>query len=41
MNIRVTHEQGRVPVTVFTIQGQINLGSTAQLEQMARAEVAE
>jgi anti-anti-sigma factor len=38
MNIRVAHEQGRVPVTVFTVQGQINLGSTAQLEQAARAE---
>jgi anti-anti-sigma factor len=38
MNIRVAHEQGRVPVTVFYVQGQINLGSTAQLEQLARAE---
>ena len=38
MNIRVQYEQGRVPVTVFYVQGQINLGSTAQLEQMARAE---
>src|SRR5512139_3182903 len=38
MNIRVAHEQGRVPITVFYVQGQINLGSTAQLEQMARAE---
>ena len=37
MNIRVAHEQGRVPVTVFFIQGQINLGNTAQLEQLARA----
>ena len=38
MNIRVTHEQGRVPVTVFYLQGQINMGSVGQLEQMARAE---
>lgn len=38
MNIRVAHEQGRVPVTVFYVQGQINMGSTAQLEQRARAE---
>ena len=38
MNIRIAHEQGRVPITVFTIQGQINLGSTTQLEQLARAE---
>jgi anti-anti-sigma factor len=37
MNIRVAHEQGRVPITVFYVQGQINLGNTAQLEQMARA----
>ena len=37
MNIRVAHEQGRVPVTVFYVQGQINLGNTAQLEQTARA----
>ena len=38
MNIRVAHEQGRVPITVFYVDGQINMGSTAQLEQMARAE---
>ena len=38
MNIRVAHEQGRVPVTVFYVQGQINMGSTPQLEQTARAE---
>jgi anti-anti-sigma factor len=38
MNIRVAHEQGRVPITVFYVQGQINMGSTAQLEQLARAE---
>ncbi len=38
MNIRVTYEQGRVPVTVFYVQGQINMGSTALLEQTARAE---
>jgi anti-anti-sigma factor len=38
MNIRVVHEQGRVPVTVFYVQGQINMGSTPQLEQTARAE---
>jgi anti-sigma B factor antagonist len=38
MNIRVAHEQGRVPVTVFYVQGQINLGSAPQLEKTARAE---
>ncbi len=38
MNIRVAYEAGRVPVTVFYVQGQINMGSTSQLEQLARAE---
>ena len=38
MNIRVAHEQGRVPITVFYVQGQINLGSTSQLEQLAHTE---
>jgi len=38
MIIRVAHEQGRVPVTVFYVQGQINLGSAPQLEKMARTE---
>jgi anti-anti-sigma factor len=38
MNIRVAHEQGRVPVTVFYVQGQLNMGSTVQLENIARAE---
>ena len=38
MNVRIAQEQGRVPVTVFYVQGQINMGSAAQLEQMARAE---
>ncbi len=38
MNIRVAHEQGRVPVTVLYVQGQINLGSAPQLETTARTE---
>jgi anti-anti-sigma factor len=38
MNIRIAYEQGRVPVTVFYVQGQINMGTTPQLEQTARAE---
>ncbi len=38
MNIRVAHELGRVPVTVIYVQGQINLGSTPQLEETARTE---
>ena len=37
MNIRVAQEQGRVPITVFHIQGQMNLGTAEQLEQAARA----
>ena len=41
MHIRVAHEEGRVPITVFYVQGQINMGSTAQLEQLARAEYDE
>ena len=38
MDVRVEHEQGRVPITVFYVQGQVNMGSVGQLEQMARAE---
>ena len=41
MNIRVAHEDGHVSVTVFYVQGQINMGSTTQLEQLARAEYDE
>jgi anti-anti-sigma factor len=37
MNIRIAQEHGRVPVTVFYVQGQLNLGSADQLEQAARA----
>lgn len=38
MNIRVAHEQGHVPVTILYVEGQVNMGSTGQLEQTARAE---
>ena len=38
MNVRVEHEQGRVPITVFYVQGQVNMGSTPQLEQVASGE---
>ena len=36
MNINVSQEQGRVPVTVFHIQGRVNMGNAQELEQAAR-----
>lgn len=36
MKIRVTQEQGQVPVKVFHLQGQLNLGTAATLEQAAQ-----
>jgi anti-anti-sigma factor len=36
MDIEVSHEQGRKPVTVFRIQGEINIASYQQLEEKAR-----
>ncbi|HLF28683.1 MAG TPA: STAS domain-containing protein [Anaerolineae bacterium] len=36
MDVRVSQEQGRVPVTVFYVQGDINMESYEQLEQQAR-----
>lgn len=38
MDIRIEQQTGRVPVTVFHVQGQINLGTADQLDKMARAE---
>ena len=32
----VSQAEGRVPVTVFTLQDRVNLGNTAELEQAAR-----
>ncbi len=34
--IAVSQAQGRVPVTVLELQGRVNLGNTAELEQAAR-----
>jgi anti-anti-sigma factor len=39
MEIAVSHEQGRVPVTVFHIQGEINVNSYEQLQAQAQAAV--
>jgi len=36
MDIVVSHAQGRVPVTVFRIKGEINMNSYEQLEAEAR-----
>ena len=38
MEITVSQEVGRVPVTVFEVSGFINLGSASQLEQKAQEE---
>ena len=38
MEITVSQEVGRVPVTVFEVSGLINLGSADQLEQQAQAD---
>jgi anti-anti-sigma factor len=34
--VTVSQAQGRIPVTVFQLQGRVNLGNTAELEQAAR-----
>lgn len=36
MEIEISHDQGRKPVTVFRIRGEINVASYQQLEQQAR-----
>lgn len=36
MDIIVSQEQGRVPVTVFRIVGRVNLGNVAELENKAQ-----
>lgn len=36
MEIEISHEQGRKPITVFRIRGEINVASYQQLEQQAR-----
>ena len=39
MEIAVSHEQGRVPVTVLHIQGEIDVNSYEQLQAQAQAAV--
>ncbi len=36
MDIEILHEQGRKPVTVFRLRGEVNITSYEQLEQQAR-----
>jgi anti-anti-sigma regulatory factor len=38
MELTISHEQGRVPITVFEVQGLINLGSAKILEENAQQE---
>jgi len=40
MNINVTQTQGRIPVTVFHVQGRVNMGSAQELEEKARSAYA-
>lgn len=39
MEIAISHEQGRVPVTVLHVQGEINANSYEQLQAQAQAAV--
>ena len=39
MDITTTHEQGRVPVTVFHLKGDLNVNTYEQLEQTAHKAV--
>jgi anti-anti-sigma factor len=41
MNITVTQEQGRVPVTIFHVEGRVNMGSAQELEEKARSAYAD
>jgi anti-anti-sigma factor len=36
MDIQVSHEQGRKPVTVFRLRGELNISTYQQLEEHAR-----
>lgn len=36
MEITVSHEQGRVPVTVFHLKGDINMATSDELQRQAR-----
>lgn len=37
MDIAISHEQGRVPVTIFRVSGQVDMTTYEQLQQQARA----
>jgi anti-anti-sigma regulatory factor len=39
MNLTVSQEQGRIPVTVVRIEGRVNLGSADALRESARTAV--
>jgi anti-anti-sigma factor len=39
MNIQVSHEKGRVPVTVLSIDGDIDSSNYGQLDQIANQEI--
>ncbi len=39
MQIVISHQKGRVPVTVFHVQGEVTAGSYEQLQQQAEAAV--
>jgi anti-anti-sigma factor len=36
MEITVSHEQGRVPITVFQVKGDINMATSEELQRQAR-----
>lgn len=38
MELTISHEQGRVPITIFQVQGLINMGSAKILEENAQQE---
>ena len=40
MELTISHEQGRVPITIFQVQGLINMGSAKTLEENAKQEYA-
>lgn len=39
MEITVIQKEGRVPITIFQVEGQINMGTTKILEDRARQEI--
>ena len=34
--VQITHQQGRVPVTIFHLQDRINLGNFAEIERVTK-----